>query len=459
MKKQISVIALSVLIGCTLTPDYQRPKTELPLAWANSPEQLKSTEVTAKWWKNYGSDELNELIEQALLKNNDLIAGLHRVEQARATTKIAGAPLLPSVDGSSSAGKTYNNRSRTNGSKINQSYNAQVNISYELDLFSRNRSASEAAKTRANASKYDYDALALITAADVADAYAQYLSLNDRVGIAEKNLGNGRDILKIVRARHDAGKVSALELSQQNAALATLETSITNLKNQREAAQSQLAILTGATPETLKLTGQSINEISPPAIKPIQPGELLEKRPDIMSAEAKLIAANMDIGTAKADFFPKLQIGATPEATASSLSNPVNLAAAFLASVTQPIFKGGALEGNLELSEARKKELAAQYSGLVLTALKEVEDSLSLVTAANDSFTSSTKAQTENQKAYNIAKLRYDAGKTDFQTLLDTKNALFQAEDNFSQARLNQVSASISLYKSLGGGWIKENDL
>ncbi len=422
----------------------------MPESWKNEVKSEPAISINAKWWENYKSPELNSLITKALENNKDLEAGIARIEQARASAKIAGAGLYPGIGASGNASKTYTD---SRGSGDRESYGGSLDVSYELDLFGRNRSGSDAAIMREKATIYDHDSLALVITSDVAAYYAQYLTLNDRLAVAENNLANGQAILKIVQARFDAGKISALELAQQKTSLASLETIISGLKNQRNIAQSQIAILTGAAPQNLKVEGTTITSLSAPSINPLLPGELLERRPDIKAAEAELVAANMDIGAAKAEFLPKLQLGINPAATAASFSDPVSLATAFIASLTQPIFTGGALEGNLERTEARKKELAANYAAKVLNSLKEVEDALSQVNSAEESLVSDTTARDESQKAYDIATLRYKEGRIDFQTLLDTQSSLYRTQDSYYQSLANKITAAISLYKSLGGGW------
>lgn len=445
MKK---LVALSLLIvsACSLVPEYERPATAAPTNWSTS--QKANTELTKDWWKKYNNSELDNLISQALTNNKDLEAGIARIQQARAASKIAGSNLLPNTSASASTSKDY----ESDGSN-RSNYNTGLDINYEADLFGKNRANADAAESREKATIFDQDALTLVITSDIANYYADYLSMSDRIWVAQKNLENGKKVLNIVQAKYDEGKISALELSQQRTALANLESSITGLNNQRDIAKSRLAVLTGLPPQNIALTGKSITELNVPLVKPIQPGELLERRPDIRSAEENLKAANIDIGATKADFYPNLQIGANTALAATGLSNPASLAAGLLVSLTQSIFSGGALEGNLEQTEARKKELAANYSNLVITSYKEVEDALSSVNAAQQNIRSRTTAREQSQKAYDIAKIRYDEGKTDFQILLDTQSSLFGAEDNFYSGKADAVKASVTLYKSLGGGW------
>ena len=245
---------------------------------------------------------------------------------------------------------------------------------------------------------------------------------------------------------------SGLELAQQKASLANTETSIASLQQQSETLRNQLAVLTGQPPQNFNITATTLGGFVIPAVAPGQPSDLLERRPDIRTAEADLKAANIDIGAARAAYFPSLNIGLS-----SALSgSPSALTTGLVGSALAPIFEGGAIDANVEQSKARKQELIANYRGVILNAFKEVEDALSAQKSAAERVVSLQVAATQSQKAFDIASIRYKEGSTDYQTLLDTQRALFQAQDSLLQASFDQISASIDLYKSLGGGWKEE---
>ena len=403
MKKYFLILLLS---SCTLVPDYEQPKIATAEKFSQDQNMQNGSEVTKNWWREFQNPELNSLINQSLEHNTDLSASLQQIAQARANAKIAGSDLYPTIDASATASRTtqYNHLSGStanfgNSNRSRESLGLGLDISYEIDLWGRNRARAESAEVSAKATQYDYDALSLVVASDTANYYAQFLSLNDRIRIAQQNLANARDVLKVIQAQYDAGAVSGLELAQQNASLSSFETGINSLKDQRNVTITQLAILTGQTPEGFNLKGGGLNELSLPSIKALQPGELVERRPDIKAAEEQLIAANIDIGVARAEMFPSLQIGAGPALAAISTSSPVTFSNALFASITAPLFRGGALEGNLELTRARKEELVSNYTGVVLASLKEVEDALSGVATSKLNVVSSANSIVNSQKA------------------------------------------------------------
>jgi NodT family efflux transporter outer membrane factor (OMF) lipoprotein len=451
-RNTILFILATTVAGCTLAPHYQPPSMTMPDTWKQSAPAMDT--APAKGWEDFDSKELTAMIDKAMAYNNDLQAALQRISQARASARIAGSGLWPSAELTGNVASANTNPGE-GATTSNNSYRAGGNIGYELDLWGRNRSIYGAAKARADATAFDYDALKLVVASDTALTYAGILTLDDRLRVAYDNRKNARDVLDIVQARVDEGSASGLELSQQKASLANTEASIASLKQQQESLQHLLAVLTGEMPQNFDMKAKGLKSITTPKIALVQPSVLLQRRPDIKSAESSLIAANIDIGTARSAFFPSLQLGADTAIAANPATAPAALITTVASSVAMPLFRGGALTGELLRTKARKEELVAQYRGTVLAAFQEVEDALSSLNAAKKRVRSLATATDESRNAYNIARERYDAGAIDFQTLLDTQRTLLQAEDSLTQARLEYISASVNLYKALGG-WGEE---
>jgi NodT family efflux transporter outer membrane factor (OMF) lipoprotein len=441
MKRIIAIAASCMLTACSLVPEYQRPSMNLPESWRSENAEVQQT--PANWWKQFGSDELNMLVDDALKQNHSLRAGLARVEQARASTAIAGAPLLPQASASGNA-----SRSDTDTSSADTSARLQGTLSYEVDLFGKNRAGLQAADERLEASQYDLQALAIITAGDVAQAYFSTIALRERLAIAEKNLKNAEEVLAIVEAQQREGRLSPLEVTQQRSALASNRAQLATYENQLAASINQLAVLTGRAPASFTAPQGNLAAITTPDIAPTLPATLIEQRPDIQASEAQLKAANADIGAARAAFFPSL----TLSANAALLASPSGVATGLVASMLAPIFQGGRLEGELDRSTARQRELAENYQQTVLTAFREVEDALAGIKASAERQTQFDIASTQSAEAYRIARARYDAGASDFQALLETQRAQFQADDGAVQARLERLNAATQLYRALGGG-------
>jgi outer membrane protein, multidrug efflux system len=371
-------IALSLtLSACSLAPNYQQPAMSIPSGWSNVAGVGATQQNTTLFWQDLGSDELNRLIENVLAQNLDLEAALHRIEQARAQAKVAASSLYPTVNASGSAAHTFQNPHDKNAA------GGGANISYEVDLWGKNRNQAESADYRVDSSQFDREALRLVVTSDATNFYAQILSLNDRVGIADFNLKNAEEILRIVEARFNAGSVSGLEVSQQRVAVNGFRTALAALIEQRTTTANALAILLGLPPQNYTIPTAQLTSLKMPAVSLTPPATLLTARPDIESAEAGLRAANADIGVARAAFFPSLTLNAST-VIAAGFGNPAAAASSIASSLLAPIFTGGQLTGNLENVTARQKELAVTYQKTVLTAFQEVEDALAALKSAND---------------------------------------------------------------------------
>ncbi|MBU0799988.1 MAG: efflux transporter outer membrane subunit [Alphaproteobacteria bacterium] len=453
MKKTTITLPLLLILlsGCALSPDYQRPSVDVPAQWSVA-ETGSPTVIARDWWAEFESAELNGLMNAALNQNNDLRAGLQRVEQARAGLRIAGASLLPSASASGGATQSRTNPAQGSASSAT-SLRAGVDISYELDLFGANRAGVNAANAGLEAQQYNQEALALVVMGDVAAGYFQILNLRERLVIADTNLANAREVMRIVNARVREGMESDLELAQQTASVASNEAARETLVQQITNAENALAVLLGQLPQTIAIEGGSITALTIPAIAPVLPSSLLERRPDLRAAEAGLVAANANIGIARAAFFPSLSLGLGQSLSTPGFGDPATTVLSLAAGLAAPLFQGGRLEGGVEQATARQLELAENYRKAVLVAFQEVEDALAAERAAQARETALQTAMTQAQRAYRLSKSRYDAGAIDFQTLLDTQNAQLSAEDNYAQARLARLNAAIDLFKALGGGW------
>ena len=439
-----SIAFALILSACSLAPTYERPQMAIPQGWSNVAGVGTTDAIpNTPFWQELGSAELDHLIDQALAQNLTLEAALHRIEQARAQAKVAGAPLYPSVSASATGSRTFNDKGGVNAVRGGGS------VSYEVDLWGKNRNAAKSAGYRADASEFDRDALRLVVTSDATNFYAQILALNDRIRIAEFNLRNAEEVLRIIEARFAQGSVSGLEVSQQRVAVNNFRTALASLAEQRSLTANALATLLGLASQDYSAPNAELATLALPAVNLTPPSTLLTARPDIESAEANLRAADADIGVARAAFFPSLTLG-VDTAIAAGFGGPAAAATSIASSLVAPIFTGGRLTGNLESVTARQKELAAQYRQTVLTAFQEVEDALAGLKSANDRALLSRATVTESQNAYNIAKARFDAGAIDYLNLLETQRSLYVAQDNQVSTNQEQLAAFVQLRKALG---------
>ena len=446
MKKEIlpAILISLALSGCSLAPTYQRPQLAMPEDWSSpSAAGFNPQQNGMPFWQELGSDDLDRVMDVALAQNLDLEAALHRIDQARAQVRVAGAPLYPSVQASSSTSRTYQEATDSNTAR------GLGGVSYEIDLWGKNRNQKSAANYRADATRYDREALRLVVSSDVATLYAQTLALNDRIAIAGNNLKTAEEVLRVIEARFRAGAVSGLEVSQQRVAVNSFHATLAQLGEQRTTVLNALAILLGQAPQSIQAPKANIATLKLPEVNLTPPADLLTARPDIASAEAALRAANADIGSARAAFFPSFTLG-TDASIAAGFGNPAATAVSLASNILAPIFSGGRLTGNLENVTARQKELAAQYQKAVLTSFKEVEDALAALKSTNEQALLSRESVRESQNAYDIAKARFDAGAIDYLNLLETQRSLYQAQDNQVSINEGQIEAFIQLRKALG---------
>jgi NodT family efflux transporter outer membrane factor (OMF) lipoprotein len=454
LKSSALGLALALaLSGCAVGSSYQRPDVAVPEKWDVIPTAQVDKESTAlasaEWWKEFGNAELNSLMEQALAANYDLAAAAIRIRQSRASLGVTSSAQWPSADLSVSGGR---NRSNQSAERTNESSQAGISIAYEADLWGRLASNRESAEARVDASLFDRDAVALVLQSDVAANYFQILATRDRLAIARKNLEAARNVLSLIELRYEKGAISGLELSQQRTSVLNIEAQIPQLEQSLRTSQTALAVLLGRAPQGFSVEGSTLAGTRLPEVAAYQPAALLERRPDLKRAEAQLTAANADVNAARAALYPGLRISASTIAGGVFTSGS-SLATSLAASLTQNLFDGGRLRGQVTLSQAQQEELVQQYLQSVLTSLKEVQDSLGSVSTAQLRQRLLTDAAREAQEAYRIANVRFQSGSQDMLTLLDSQRTQLSAEDSRVQAELARFTATIDLYKALGGGW------
>jgi outer membrane protein, multidrug efflux system len=450
------ILAGSLLAACGVGPRYHRPDVPIAGQW-NAPVEPQEASVwpESEWWHRFGSPRLDDFIDQAQKSNDDLAAAMARIQEADAQLRIAGAPLLPTVDLGATATRE---RASVPGEGIRtyNVFNPVLTASYELDFWGKNRAARAAARALAVASRYDRETVALTVISSVATTYLQALELRERIEVAQQNLANGQKILKGLSFQQQVGTATGLDVAQQETQVALLKASIPPLEEQFRQTVYALAVLIGKTPETVDVTEGTLNDLEVPQVVAGLPSELLARRPDVAEAEQQLISANADIGVARAALFPSIELtasGGYESGVLSSLVNPANRVWDVSAGLTQPIFHGGALRGQLAYSKARYTELLTTYHKTVLTALRNVESALVAARQTADQQTRQADAVAKARRAYEFAQAQMAAGTINVLTVLNTENALFSAQDTLVQVQYSHLQALIDLYTALGGGW------
>jgi NodT family efflux transporter outer membrane factor (OMF) lipoprotein len=333
---------------------------------------------------------------------------------------------------------------------------ATLNASYELDFWGKNRAGVQAARASALASRDDRATLGLSIDSSVALTYFEVLALHDQINIANSDLSSAERLLKILQAREAAGVSSALDVAQQETAVATANARIPPIEAQLQQSTDALALLTGALPEALVISDGSLADLAVPPISAGIPSELLSRRPDVAEAEAQLVAANANVAAAHAAFLPSVQLtaeGGIASAALTTLLNPQSSLFALVGSITQTIFDGGELRGQYQKSRARSDELVQLYRKAAVSAFVDVEDALAGASHFAEEERRQQRATAAAQRAYDISVAQLRAGTIDLVTVLTAQTALFSAEDALVTAKLAQLQAEVSLYKALGGGW------
>jgi outer membrane protein, multidrug efflux system len=442
--------------ACSVGPRYHKPDIATADHWVTTSEPEAPEWPSADWWRGFNSAELDAFIAQAQSANDDLKAAIARVEEADAQRRVALAPLLPSLNASATATRARQPVPGGASYVIADDFNPLLTASYELDFWGRNRAGYVAAAASERASRYDRTTVELTVLAGVATTYFQALELRDRLGVAQRNLANAQEVLRGLTLEQRAGISTALDVAQQQTVVDTVNASIPPLKQQLRQSEDALAILIGSTPEAVDLTRGTLDELGQPAVRPGLPSELLTRRPDVASAEAQLIAANANIGAARAAFLPSISLtggGGFASPALVDLLTPANRVWSLAGSLMQPIFQGGALVGQYRSSEARYRELLADYHKAVISALANVEDALIAVQQTSDQVARQQEATEQARRAYRFAQMQMHAGTINVLTLLNTETSLFTAEDQLAQAKYAHLSALVSLYQALGGGW------
>ncbi|MDS1142224.1 efflux transporter outer membrane subunit [Pusillimonas sp. SM2304] len=451
MRRWLAGCLMPLAAGCAVPLETAGPVMDLPAAWSLSAQAESAHAPQADWWPAFGSPELASFVVQAQADSFDLAGAAARVRQAQALARIAGADLLPALDAAMSVG-----RQKREGEQSGRAYLAGLSASYEVDLWGGNAAGRDAALATLSATQYAKEGLALTLAAEVASSYFQTAALRARTAIAQLNLASAERILDLVESRARAGAATPLELAQQRALTARQRQDLALRRQQAEDSLAALAVLLGRAPQDMVMAQQSLAGISAPPITAGLPSELITRRPDLARAERLLAAADADVAAARAAMLPRLTLAAS--ATVSSgqwrrlFDTPLYSLAAGLAA---PIFNAGRLSAGRDLALARREELLAGYRFAIISALSDVEKALNAIQGLGRQRQAQADVLANARQAVDLATSRYRWGAEPLLTVLDAQRTLYAAQDEAIQLDMEQLQASVGLFKALGGGWRK----
>jgi outer membrane protein, multidrug efflux system len=455
-------LALALALAGCATQKLPPPAQELPAAFEGGRAGVAPSPWPSKdWYREFDSDELNSLVDLAEKNNWDVAAARARVAQADARARQAGAAILPSVDATGNANYLAGHSSQGGGHELD--WSAMLSASYELDFWGKNRAAARSAQLLAGASRADRDTIALTTLAGVSSGYFQILALRERLAIAHANRDAADLLLQVVQARFDAGVATPVELATQKSTYDTAQIAIVDLEQTEFEARAALSLLLGRAPEDFNVEGKPLDAMREPAIAAGLPSELLRRRPDLVLAEANLRAAHADLDAARAAMFPNISLTAAagvqnPALPATVLTIPgIGPSFALGANLVQPIFDHGRLKAQRDEVEAKEVEILASYRSSIISALIDVENALAEIQHLNVAREFQTENVAQSERAFEGAKLRYQAGSGDYLTLLEAQRTLYLARDQFVQYKLARLTALVSLSKALGGGWTQSS--
>jgi len=449
----LGLLLAQPLAGCAISGDEIAAAIDIPQRYREGPRNPDRALPHALWWRGFRSSELSDLVEEAITSNLDIAVAVARIVQADAQARVAGAALLPTVDLNADA-----TRSRPPGGPDGRRFNLSLSASYEIDFWGRNRALQRAAEQLAVASRFDREVVMLTTVATVINSYFQILAAQDRLRLARENIESASRVLKLIQERFDVGTASDLDRAQQESVVATQRAAIPPLEQIVRQEKATLAVLLGRPPERVVIRGGSMSRIATPPVTPGLPSDLIAQRPDIREAEAQLASVNADVYAARAAFFPSIRLtgdGGFQSAALRALLRPESAFYDIAASLTQPIFDGARLQGLLDFQKGRQDEFLQTYRRAVINGFADVDRALIAVQQTGRRERLQQDVVNSSRRAFGIAETRLREGTVDLITVLNTQQALFQAQDTLAQARLLRLQAVLGLFQALGGGWQK----
>jgi len=460
MRKTLLATALGLaLTGCAVGPTYERPEVPIPAQWQVDIQTANDLANTT-WWEQFRDPVLDNLIQIALQENKDVQIAAARVEEYLGRYGVTRSAQFPQVGGNAAGARTRNseNGGVTLGENPVNSYQVDLGVSFELDLWGKLRSATEAARAQLLATEEAKRTVILTLVSQLANSYVRLLDFDQQLTITHATLETRQESVRINRLRFQAGLTSELEYQQAVAEYQNAAVQVPLLERLIAQQENAISLLLGRNPGKIS-RGVTLEQLALPQVPGGLPSDLLERRPDIRGAEQQLIAANALIGVAKAAFFPNISLTGFFGAASTDLSDLFKGPSRtwqFAGSLAQPIFTGGALTGQLQVAEAVQKQALLNYQQTIQTAFAEVDNNLIAVSKLREQLKDQAAQINALQRYLDLATLRYKNGYTDYLTVVDAERNLFTAQLEYVQSQGDLFVALVNLYKALGGGWVNE---
>ena len=464
MKKLTTFMAVmmssSLVVGCKVGPNYHRPVVQPPTAFRDLSENPQAQAQAASyadlpWWQVFQDPQLQELIRTALKQNYDLQLATERINAARAQVSISRSRLFPQVQGNAdfSGGKEHNFQTKSNFLLLT------ADAAFQLDLFGKLRRATEASRAELLATEDARQTVILTLVSDVASGYFSLLQLDLQLQITRETVKTQQDSVKLTNLRVEHGVATRLDVLQAQQVLDAANAQIPDLERRIAQEENAISILLGNYPQAVPRGRALVEQPLPPEVPPGMPSSLIERRPDIREAEQVMVAANAEIGVAKAQFFPQIALtgsggGSFGRSSAfSSLMGSQIAIWSYGAQVSQPIFTGGALRGNLRAAESQHQQALISYRQTIQRAFGDVSDALIGYEKFHQVQVRQEDTVKDLQESVRLSEMRYKGGTTTYLEVLDGQRSLFSAELTLAEARGTEYQSLVQLYRALGGGW------
>jgi len=456
------LILLMALTGCMVGPDYKRPKVEIPADYrAATVAKDQAPLVDTKWWDLFKDPQMQALIRLALDQNKDLRLAVARVDAARAQLGIVGAGRYPQVGAGADATATLGSETGARPVPAGEDraahlYRVGFIFAWEVDLWGKYRRATEAAQAQLLATEEVRQAVAISLVSSVAQAYLQLRELDLELQITKSTLATRQETARIVGVLYRNGLTNELDLRQAEGAVAATAAALPDLERVIAQSENALSLLLGQYPGPIARGFELKDFTVPPDVPAGLPSSLIERRPDIRSAEQILIASNAQIGVAKAAYFPAISLTGPMGTESTQLSGLFGAGSAFYQfplKIAQPLFTAGAIKSSVKAAEALRQQSLIQYEQVIQQAFREVEDSLVAHRRARESLAQQEAYVAAFRRASQVAESRFRNGLSDFLPVLDSQRELYSAQLGEARIRLAQAVAVTQLYKALGGGF------
>jgi multidrug efflux system outer membrane protein len=464
-KVHLHLTFLSALLvgGCAIGPDYVRPDVTTPNTFLNDANnQTTHKSINSEWWKNFNDDALNRAIKEAQTSNYDLQASRASVDALLGQFDQAASYLYPQINANSSLTRKGIDNASSGGNQLREgvtsTYAGSLSLaSYEIDLFGKVRRANESARAALLSSEYAAQTLKLSTASSVAASYFKLSSLQEQIHLAQKNVELSDEIVKLNEIKYKHGVISETILLQSISEIESAKATLSQLEASKIAEESTYNLLLGRNPSSIRTT--PLDKISLPDVPSALPSSLLNKRPDIAAAEQNLIAANARIGVARAAYFPSIKLTGMLGVQSLELNNFVSNPARIwelAPSISVPIFSAGRIAGEIKTAEADRNQALALYKKSIVSAFNDTDNAIGQAAKAKEQLNYQHARSNAIYKALEQSKLRYQIGTIPYNDMLLVQQQWVQASQQHLIAKQNALITTLSLYKTLGGGWSDE---